>query len=74
MYLQGENVPVGLLIVRIGKTSINPCLVIMSVGTKMYLQRENVPQPKTNITVNALTDSSSDHVWCVEGLQIESLT
>ena len=28
-------------------------------------------QPKTNIIVNTSTDSSSDHVWCVEGLQIE---
>ena len=34
---------IGLLIVRLGKTNISPCLVIISVGTKMHLQCENVP-------------------------------
>jgi len=48
----------------------------MSMGKKIYSQCENVLL-KLKITnniiylVNTSTDSTSDHVWCFEGLQIE---
>ena len=58
----------------LGKTNINPCHVIMSMGTKNAFTMWKCPfQPKANIIylVKTSTDSNSDHVWCVKGLQIE---